>query len=35
MSQHVINEVEGFMLNPFKDFGLRDTEGLVYRDEHN
>lgn len=39
MSVRVMNEVEGFTLNPFKDFGvedpLPDTQSLVYRDERN
>lgn len=39
MSLCMINEVEGFALNPCKDFGvgdpLRDIKSLVYTDEHN
>lgn len=38
-SQSVINELEVFMLNPFKDLGAGDrlcaTERLVYRGEHS
>lgn len=31
----MINEVEGFTLKPFMDFGVRDTKSLVYTDERN
>lgn len=35
MSLCMINEVEGFTLNPFMDFGVGDTKSLVYTDERN
>ena len=31
----MINEVEGFTLKPFMDFGVGDTKSLVYTDERN